>query len=93
MSKELKHYFLVTGTVYFIKDNENYTPSFNALLVQESKNHTQQTIANAQYVLQKRLAEAIGDEEFQKATVIDVVINNLTFLGSYTGNEFYDVEK
>ena len=82
-----QHYFLVAGQVVFhTEDGNPGQVLLNALVTNDSKTFPVRMIGKAQQALQLHFFKKVGDG---KATVLDVPILNVSYLGLMTEKEFH----
>ncbi len=87
MSKEkLYHHHLVSGEIYFLKDEETIqVKRLNAILRTKENRVTGDDIGKAQQNLQLLFRHGIPDPEIQ---IVDVYLQGISYLGYMTNAQF-----
>lgn len=83
-----KHHFLVAGNVLFLNNPSGNMGSvpLNGILLTDTKDIPAASLAKAQQVLQIRFFKQV--ENSAEVTVMDVVLQTITYLGEFTEEEF-----
>lgn len=83
-----KHHFLVAGNVLFVNNPSGNLGSapLNGILITDTKDIPAASLAKAQQVLQMRFFKQV--ENSTEVTVVDVVLQTITYLGEFTEEEF-----
>lgn len=83
-----KHHFLIAGNVLFQNNTSNEMGSvpLNGVLITDRKDIPAASLAKAQQILQMRFFKNIDNST--EITVVDVVLQSMTYLGEFTEEEF-----
>lgn len=87
---ERKHHILIAGNVLFMHNTSQEMGSvpLNGVLVTNRKDMPAASLHKAQQVLQHNFHKASNNQG--EVTVVDVVLQNLVYLGEFTEEEFQE---